>query len=347
MLFRRLGAVAFGAGAALIVVACSQAYAEDTKPVEALPEAGAADSNVTSSDADIDRDSVAPDASATYVELAKGLNDLAGIAATETDVYVVERALGNVRALPIGGGTPTYIESGGGTPRAIAATGEAVYWGDFGGAWLKSLSAGATRTVTTGTKSPFAVSATKAGVAVLAIGSGDVGELQPYDANLIPGFKFGSVSNPFDVAAYHDAFYWTEAGAGRINQSQFGSSTSTELATGETDCQSIAANATAVFWTRPSQGLVRMKKLSSLTPGSLVTGEVGLHSIAVDDSDVYWLTSDGKLRRKRTGPQELPPATLASGFGSAFAEMRTRAIALTSKYVVWITTDGRVLRTDK
>lgn len=54
----------------------------------------------------------------------------------------------------------------------------------------------------------------------------------------------------------------------------------------------------------------------------------------------------GTLRRKAIG-QELPPATLAKGFASAFAGLHVKAIALTRQYVVWITTDGRVLRTDK
>jgi hypothetical protein len=349
MLSRRLGAVAFGASAAIVIAACSQSYAEDAKPVDALPEAGATDSSVTANDADVAVDSAAPpDASPTYIELAKGLTDLAGIAATESDVYVVEQTAGRVLTIPIAGGASTDIETGVGSPFGIAAAGGAVIWTDFGGAKVKSrsLTGGAPTVVSTGVKNPFAVAATNAGVAVLTSGPGLGGELQQYDLGLSPGPTVGPLSEAFAVAAYGSDIYWTEAAAGRVGQGQIGSNMNGDLAVGEADCQSIAANATGVYWMRPAAGLVRVKASASTTATSFVTGEVGPHSIGVDDDGVYWLTSNGTLRRKRIG-QELPPATLASGFGSAFTRVRVRALALTSKYAVWITTDGRVLRTDK
>ena len=347
MLSRRLGAVAFGAGAAIVVAACSHSYAEDAPPVGAVPEAGVADSSVTI-DADVVADGVAPpDASPTYVELAKGLDDLTGIAATETDVYVLERGTGIVRAISIGGGPLRDIEKGAGSTLGIAVVGGSLFWGDFGGAAMKKkgIAGGATSVVTTGAKGPFAVAATNDGVAVLTLGAGEVGELQQYDLDLVARPTVGPLANPFGVAFFGDALYWTESGSGRIGQSR-GSLINDEVASGETDCQSIAANATGVYWTRLSAGLVRVKALASSGVTSLATGEVGPHSIAVSDADVYWLTTDGRLRRKRVG-QELPPANLATGFPSAFSQMRTRALALTSNYVVWITTDGRVLRTAK
>lgn len=353
MLSRRFGAAAFGACAALataVVVACSQSYAEDTKPGEVADGGVEADTWVEPLvDGDVTGRADAQPLPA-FTVLVSGLTELSGIAATETDVYFTERNLGNVSSVPIGGGVPSTIAAGAGSPGPIVVAGGFLFWGDTGAAKLirRTLSDGTLVTATpTPGKNPRAIAATADRLVVAAIGGASVGEIQQYAFDFNPGTSVAGVANPFDVAVAGASIYWTESSGARIGMGTIGGVANQDLALGEMGCESIAANAAGVYWTRPDDGLVRM--ISTMTGAgatTLAAKELAPMSVTVDDMDVYWLTGDGLLRRKTLG-QELPPATLAKGFSSTFIDKRVRAIALTSQYVVWITTDGRVLRTDR
>lgn len=334
--------LAIAAGAA-----CSQSYAEASKPADdAGAEAGTADATAEAAvDADLAGDVVPP--APTFTVLASGLGTLGGIAATETAVYFIVAATHTLSTVAIGGGAVSPVPNMSNAPSAVVAFGAELFWSDPAGTLGRvSLLDDAVLTVSAGPgTSPVALAAGVGGLAVLARMGPGVGSVLQYDLGLVAGSGVSGLADPYDVTLSGATVYWTES-SGRVGQGTLGGSTNAEVATGETGCESIAANAAGLYWTRPKDGLVRMTVLTTAATGTLTANETSPSSIAVDDSDVYWLTGDGRLRRKRIG-QELPPATLASGFPSVFAGTHVRAIALTSKYIVWLTTDGRILRTDK
>jgi hypothetical protein len=347
------GASALGACAAIVVAAgaaCSQSYAEDAKADGgAAPEASAAeDATVEAATADADVADTSPPKPPTFTVLASGLGTLNGIAATEQVVYFIEDGKSALLAVPIGGGTASTVFTTSDTPNSIVADGAYLFWSQPGAVGRVSSAGGADAltSMPVGSAS-VAIAASSGALVALASAGPTAGILQQFDVGVVAGAAIVFAGSPEDVAYSGSAFYWTETG-GRVATATFGSTTSAELAMNETGCGSIAANATDVYWTRPSGGLVRSaNRLASGAPITLTAGETAPSSIAADDTNVYWLTGDGKVRRKTIG-QELPPATLASGFASAaFAGKHVRALALTSMYVVWITTDGRILRTDK
>lgn len=279
--------------------------------------------------------------------LAEGFVDLAGVVATETAVYFVERAPGIVHAVPLTGGTATNVATNAGTPSSIAVTGADLFWGDRGqGTLSRSPLAGGTAATATPSpgRAPAAIVATVDRIVVVALGNGDVGEIQQYGLDFSAGPAIGPQNNPYDVAVRGSDFFWTEGQTGTIWTATLGASLATQAATLESDCQSIAADASGLYWSRPSEGMVRAKLGTSVTI-TLATAQKSPSSLAADASGVYWLTSDGKLRRSTRN--ELPLRTVAQGFSGGFSDPRIQALALTNDYVVWVTPDGKVLRHDK
>jgi hypothetical protein len=350
MLFRRLGAVAFGAVATIAVAsgaACSHSYAEDTS-ADATPDASAADDAQVEAAVDADTADTFVPKPPTFVELAKGRGALTGIAATEKAVYFIEATKSTVSTVPIEGGNVTVAYTAAGVPNAFIAFGPLLFWTTPDGvvgrfSLLDQLSSVQNRPLGT---VPFALAAAADQLVVLERSPVPItGALQHYDFALSATAALSGLSDPYDVALGGGTIYWTES-TGRVAAGAFGASTNTEVSNAEPGCESIAGNAAGAVWTRPSDGLVRFYAVATASTGTLTAGESSPSSIAGDLTDVYWLTGDGKVRRKTIG-QELPPATVASGFPSAWAGKHVRAIAVTSKYVVWITTDGRVLRADK
>ncbi len=352
MLSRRLSAVLLGACGALAVAAgeaCSHPYAENVQADGAAPDASttkdAPDDGAVGNDAPTG-DAAKPPA---FTELATGLTDLAGIAATEKNVYFTELGPGNVSSVPIAGGAVSTIVTKTGAPGSIVIAGGFVFWADIGAATLNRLAPLDGSMTTAGLapgKSPRAMAAGANRLVVTAIGGPSGGEVQQYAFDLAPLESVADLANPFDVAVTGTSIYWTEASGARIGTGTIGTAFNKQLATNESGCESIAANAAGVFWTRPEDGLVRTLGTMGAGATTIAAKELAPMSVTADDTGVYWLTGDGLLRRRTFG-QELPPATLANGFASTFIDKRIRAIALTSKYVVWITTDGRVLRTDR
>ena len=352
MLSRRVFAAAFGAGAWLafgVGAACSESYADGTTAADAASEASATeDATGDESDAAV-ADTFVPPAPA-FVELATGLGALGGISATDTTVYFTEPMSGAVRSVPIGGGPVSTVASK--TPSApgpIVAAGGYLVWADTSAPLVSSRTdlggPGAPVEIATSTKDHVALAASADRVVLLSTSSVSLeSRLEQRPLNLSTSTSLTTVAGVFDVAVGGTTVYWTAPG--QISRGAIGATTDQVFAGGETGCESIAANAAGAYWTRPSDGLVRTQGSASLKAISLTTMEVSPSSIAVDDTDVYWLTGDGRLRRKTLG-QELPPATLATGFKSAFAGTHVKAIALTTSYVVWLTTDGRVLRIAK
>lgn len=349
--YRRMVALASSAFVAVTALACGSFSSSDTPA--AATDGGGPDGlsavDGTTNDATVgDTGPVADGATVVPVEIANGYTDLEGLAVTDSTVFVIEHDAGRVFAIPIAGGPPAIVDSTAGAPLGVAIANGYLYWSDFAGGTVKrrALAGGQTSGTTAIVgKSPFAIAPASDRIVVLALGAGDVGEVQQYPFDLATaGPSVGSLANPFDVAVYGGIIYWTESSSGRIGKGLTGTSDVVDFSLGETDCQSIAADATGVYWTRRSAGIVRMKTALGLV--DLSTQEMSPHSLVADGSFVYWLTGDGKLRRASHAPGS-PVTTLTSGFQTAFMQMRVRALAHNAQYLVWITTDGRILRVAK
>jgi hypothetical protein len=330
---------------------CSSSSSEPAAAIaEADAEAGTLDPDAAAPDG------AAPDAPSAVIDgtvLASGLAGLAGVAASETDVYVVSRTTGVVHVVPLEGGpvaqlaAPPELPS----PSGIVFVDASVYWIDLAKKMLarRDAAGGAVETAAvSGGLAPQAIAAGFAAgvrsIVLAATDPNDHGDIQQHGPTLGAAQTLQqSLVKPFDVAVTGTQVAWTESGPGSIWTGQLGSTSAAQLVLSEPGCESIAADAQGIYWTRPAEGLVRMTVAPGGTPvTSLGKTELGAFSLAADDSGVYWLTEDGKLRRStRT---ELPPETMSKGFASVFADRHVQAIALTSKYVVWITSDGSVVR---
>ena len=330
--------------------ACSRSYGASE---DAMPDGGSegGQSGLDGSATDALATDGATDATdsevAAPVELARGLVDLSGVAVTETTVFVAERTPGRVRSTPIGGGSIADVSTNAGAPTGLAVTTTDLFWCNFGGKELlrRPLAGGPIASHTTST-SPFqiAIAADRLVTATLD-GLLGAGEIQQYTFDLNAGPSVGiATGNPYDVAALGTDFYWTESATGRIARGQTGLNTNKDLvASGESDCQSIAVDGAGVYWARPSNGLIRMALTGNAS--DLATNEVAPHSLAADGQALYWLTGDGQVRRSTHMDHKI--STLATGYMTAFSDGRAQALAVTSKYVVWLTTDGRVMRVAK
>ena len=335
------------------VLACS-AFSSDDSGGGGGAEAGP--------DAPVIVDARAPDAGETGVSdaapnawtvLATGFQDLQGIAATETDVFFVERARGIVHAVPIDGGSGQILPlSVGRSPSCIIAVQDGVVVGDYGKNELTYLPFPATGLAQTFPTSAGPIALTAASPSqflVVLRGTGNVGDIQAFNTPLVPGTVLRTgAANPYDVATNPMGVFWSESAGSAIWSGVIDNAdASAPFAGGEDDCESVAADDQGVYWTRVQGGYVRAKATNVNGVVSVATNEAGPFSIASDGSGVYWLTTDGKLRRW-TRSTEVQPATIASGFAAAIgADRQVQAIALTTQYVVWLTTDGSVLRLKK
>ncbi len=320
---------------------------------DADTDAAASDAGNTSNDAQAGKDGSAKDAGtvSTPTTLAKGFSDLAGVVATDSTVYFVERNAGKVHAVPIDGdGGATDFAVAQGTPSSIVVTATEVFWGDQ----LKSTithqlmtdtkaSIGATNP----TKGPISMGLAPGRLVVVAMGPSNVGELQQWGLDITAGTNIGSRPGPFDVAvdASSGAFYWTEPMGGNVFQGQATTANMSTFAMNEDDCASIASDSFGVYWARPSGGLIRGKLNGAAAPVTIADKQNNPIGLAADTSGVYWMTLDGTV--KYSDRTQAPPTTLGSGFNALFNDLHIQTVALTSTYVVWITNDGKVLRANK
>lgn len=348
MLFRRLGAVAFGAAAVVALAAgaaCSHSYAEEPSADASAVDSGAAadatdEATTDASAADADG------AAKSFVELVTGRGALTGLAATEKYVYFTEATNSTVSTVPIEGGPVTTAFTAAGVPSALVAQGPLLFWADKSGVVRASVTDSSTSSRNTLAPQVGALAVVTDQLVVLSrTPPPALAAVEFFDLTLMPAGSVTLTGDAVDVAVSAAAVYWTETG-GHVSTTNFGGVIGINLVSDEPGCEFIAANLSGAVWTRPNAGLVRFFAAPTATVGTLAALEKAPSSISGDGTDIYWLTGDGKVRRKTIG-QELPPATVASGFPSAWAGTHVHALAVTSKYVVWITTDGRVLRTDK
>ena len=336
-------------GASLVVAVVAAAACssfESTTPDSAASDAAPETAPTNDASATIDTGDDGG-LSADITVLAAGFTDLAGVVATDTTVYFIERTAGIVHAVPLTGGVPANVQTSAGAPSSIAVGGTDLFWGDRvqGTLSRKPLAGGAAATATpTPGLVPAAMVATSDRLVVVALGDADIGEIHQYGLDFSTSPSIAGQNYPFDVAVAGFDVFWTESQAGKIWKAPLGTTVATEVATLENGCQSIAADTSGLYWSRPSDGMVRARLGTSGTI-TLASAQKVPTSLAADASGVYWLTSDGKLRRSTRN--ELPLRTVAQGFSGGFTDPHIQALALTNDYVVWLTTDGKVLRHDK
>jgi hypothetical protein len=345
------------AGLAWGGAACSSFSEGEAAPDTGMPDA----SGPVDLDAEAPDTAVLPDSGrgpSAVTVLASGFTGLAGVAATEEQVYFVERSTGIVHAVPLGGGATTDFarEALLPSPAGVVVSGGLVLWIDPSARMV------AYRGVTGTTTSVLTVSdslwprsiATSASAGAPQIvmtvsdqdesSGGSVLELSSFAS--APTYVASSFGTPFDVALLGKQVVWTDKSIGEVWAAELGGSGGAAFAMGELACESIAIDAEGIYWTKPAEGAVRMAlSPTAAPPTSLASGELKPFSLVADASGVYWMTEDGKLRRSTRS--ELPLQSVADGFASVFPDHHMQAVALTSKYVVWITSDGKVLRHDK
>lgn len=353
MLWNRYGAVALGACAGLVGAAgaaCSKDYAAEPAPV--IEQEAGVDASVDASVADVAVEAAAPDAAPKLVELANGLTGLAGIVADDTSAYV-STASGVVR-VPLAGGATTPLGMTAAAPTGpIALASGVLFWSTVDTKTIiRSDASGSTITtfpLPLGIV-PSALAAVAGGTDRLSLLSkgvaGGPDSIHQYTFELVETAAFQASTPTGDLAVHEGSAYWTEPGPGKVSFIGPSAVGPVELAGAELGCDAIAADGAGVYWTRPGEGLVRAFTSTNGAIRDLSSTETAPSSIVADENGIYWLDANGTLRRKRVD-QELPPATLASGFMSAWANTHVHALAVTTKYAVWITNDGRVLRADK
>jgi hypothetical protein len=313
---------------------------------------GGLDALVAPADGSLDALTASDSTAPVPVVLAGGFNNLQGIAATDSTVYVVSNSDGKVYSGPLAGGAFGEFASSGDAPSAIVVLEPDVIWSALSARMLhrKAIAGGGIATLTLPNNlSPGALAV--AGPNLLAVAAyvestnqGDVLQFTR-DFVLVATTGKGPFLTPFDVAVSGNVLWWTESGAQKIWSAGAGDAGANAILSSENDCQSIAADALGVYWARQVDSVVRAALSSPTRTVDLATGEKLPFSLAADGLFVYWLTADGKLRRaERTGAMAV---TLAEGFASPSSALRVQAIALTGKYIVWITSDGKVLRLEK
>lgn len=342
---RRLTIPACSGAALVLAVACGSFSSDTTEATDGGAEGASPGTEAGAGDGPTTRDAGGDGAVApASAEIASGLNDLEGIAATDTTVFVLEHDPGHVRAVSIGGGAVATVDPNAGAPLGIAVANGSVYWGDFGTVrrvTRQPLDGAAPSSTNTSVKAPFAIAGASDRIVVATI-TGSVGEIAQFKFDLSPGGAVGGLGNVFDVAVSGGDIYWTESGTGRIGHGTTGTGTNETFAMDQGDCQSIAADSSGVYWIKRSDGLIRSKVAGAV--GDLASGELSPHSLTSDGTYLYWLTRDGKLRRLDHTPGS-KPTTLAEGFATDFDfQPRARALAWTPKYLVWFTTDGHIFR---
>jgi hypothetical protein len=331
---------------ALVCAACAVASCGSFAAAEAPSGEGGADGPGASADGASEAASDDGGAGSPIMVLAQGFADLAGITATESMVYFTERTAGNVRVVPLEGGAATSLKVTGGAPSGIVVAADQLFWVEYGQdriSRMPLLGGASTSFSPTPGKRSFNIAAAVDRVVTVAVGVDDIGEIQQYDFGFGIGPSVGGQQNPFDVAVAGNDVFWTESNAARVRRGHLGDASSTEIASGETDCESIAADALGVYWTRPLPGLLRTIPSGSSVAETIATGETGARSLATDGAALYWITDDGQIRKLGHGPRP-SVETLASGFMAIADSSRLQTLALTSRYVVWLTADGRVLR---
>jgi hypothetical protein len=229
------------------------------------------------------------------VTLASG-DVLSGITVEGSNVYWVARTAdesGEIKTVPVAGGTPTVVAAQSGAPSHIVADASYVYWGELnGGGVMKAPLGGGAATMVAPATSAF------------QIALGDTAVFWMDAPGLMTAPKTGGASmslasafvpSPTAGLAVSATTVYFSAGARNgsgVSDVPIGGGPVTPVAGTPASIGGgpVAIDATRVYWADMS-GAVYAAPLSGGTATLLATGQDNVDAIAVDDSAVYWLVN--------------------------------------------------------
>ena len=276
----------------------------------------------------------APDGGRQVVVLATNQTGAFAIAANDSDAYWSDNDIGEIRTVPIAGGTTRALYTYGGSPTNLTVDSQgSVMWGDQGNAaktGLRRISGGGVAVLLTNPVGSFASFAD----GTTAVVTSKNAFLTVYGADGGAGTAFGPYGSPVDVIRDGTTAVWTASADQQLWKLESG--VASMIVDSESDCQQLATNADGIYWTRPFDGLIR--KLDRANDKSTIADkQQEAYGIAADASGVYWLTTDGAVRH---WSQSTGVVTLAAGQPAAIdptLRVRAHALATTSSFVVWLT----------
>jgi hypothetical protein len=249
---------------------------------------------------------------------------------------------GDVRAVPIEGGTPTTRSSGGPTAGpelcglgclgGLAVDGTSIYWvnpgvrGNSDGTVMKMpLDGGTATTLASGQNLPVAIAIDSTSVYWTNYGSdvhgGDGGGAKDGSVMSVPleggtptilaqGQKF-----PLGIATDGTNVYWLSQGGPAVMTAPLAGGTPMALASARSWGTGIAVDSTGVYWSSPGERAVTRTPLDG-SAGTILfstpSADPAPNGIAIDDKNVYWteFLGGGIVKAPLAGG---PPTTIFAG----------------------------------
>jgi hypothetical protein len=277
-------------------------------------------------------------------KLANGAADARAVAVTAQHVYWAEATSGDIKRVPIAGGTAELVVATGQAPAAIAVDGDRIFWTDqtrLGMHLLANPPSSFTSTTLPG--SAFGLVVRSGTVYVATHDPGNT--IESFDRNLASHIVIaGNQGDPLSIAVDATNAYWPSLNMDQIRYARLPNMSNTALVTNVFQPRSVALFGAAVYWTAGTA--IGRAPIATGIATDLVIGEGNALSIAVDASGIYWMDAGrGLLRKLPLGGG--PPVTLVSNVPQGSVHMN-QAVALAPDAVYYVSsTNGTVNRLAK
>lgn len=247
-----------------------------------------------------------------------------------THVYWIDRGLGIVEKVPLGGGASTTLASGT-NGYSLAMGGDSLYWNDptsgvmkgskNGGAAVQlavpnmeygeGIAVDATSVYWTDSYSPGAVKKV----------SRDGGVVSTLASNL---------SQPEGIAVDSTSLYWTTFD-GTLTTSDLNGANMQQLTTGSPSAVGLAIDAANVYWTT-SNAVMQIPRGGGQAL-TVASDQNAPYAVAVDDANVYWVGNEFAIKK----------APIGGGPVTTLVGARGEGIAVDGTSVYWTDNDQRAV----